>query len=179
MPKNVLPDGLDAANSSYIWLTGQAVSRTTYANLFAVYGTTFGTGNGSTTFNLPNYNARYIYCDSSFGYISAGLPNLGLATVSNGAHSHKGDTLNITGTFYSDVSGGSGVFSSSSATKSSAAGQDNTAYKITLNTSGKWSGSTSSSGAHTHTITASNSLYGAANTIQTAGVKHKVCTRWR
>lgn len=179
MPKNVLPDGLDAANSSYIWLTGQTVSRTTYANLFAVYGTMFGSGDGSTTFNLPNYNGRYIYCDSSFGYISAGLPNLGLATASNGAHTHKGDTLNITGHFYSDVSGGTGVFSSSDATRASANGEDNKAYKIDISTSGKWSGSTSSSGSHTHTITASNSLYGAANTIQTAGVKHKVCTRWR
>lgn len=179
MPNNTLPDGLDAANSSYIWLTGQAVSRTTYANLFNVYGTLFGSGDGSTTFNLPNYNARYIYCDSSFGYIAAGLPNLGLATVSNGAHTHGGNTLNAKGTMYGECSGGSGVFKTTSVERSSAAGQDNQAHKIEFSTSGKWSGSTSSSGAHTHTITASNSLYGAANTILTAGVKHKVCTRWR
>lgn len=38
------------------WLecNGQAVSRTTYAGLFAVIGTTYGVGDGSTTFNLPN-----------------------------------------------------------------------------------------------------------------------------
>lgn len=38
------------------WLLcqGQAVSRTTYAELFAVIGTAFGTGDGSTTFNLPD-----------------------------------------------------------------------------------------------------------------------------
>lgn len=34
---------------------GSAVSRTTYASLFAVIGTAFGVGDGSTTFNLPNY----------------------------------------------------------------------------------------------------------------------------
>lgn len=36
---------------------GAAVSRTTEAALFAVYGTTFGAGDGSTTFNLPNLNS--------------------------------------------------------------------------------------------------------------------------
>lgn len=34
---------------------GAAVSRTTYASLFAIIGTTFGVGDGSTTFNVPNY----------------------------------------------------------------------------------------------------------------------------
>jgi microcystin-dependent protein len=42
------------------WLLcdGQAVSRTTYSLLFNVIGTTFGVGDGSTTFNLPNANGR-------------------------------------------------------------------------------------------------------------------------
>jgi len=40
------------------WLScnGSAVSRTTYAKLFAAIGTTWGVGDGSTTFNIPNYN---------------------------------------------------------------------------------------------------------------------------
>lgn len=37
-----------------LWANGQAVSRTTYAALFAVLGTTWGVGDGSTTFNVPN-----------------------------------------------------------------------------------------------------------------------------
>lgn len=189
MPNNTLPDGLDAANSSYIWLTGQAVSRTTYANLFNVYGTMFGSGDGSTTFNLPNYNGRYIYCDSSFGYIAAGLPNLGLATVSNGAHTHTRGSMNITGSFTSAGDGAAlwqpanyaGAFyaSGSDAPISTAAKGRSGKKTFNFNASRNWTGSTSSNGAHTHTITSSNSLYGAANTIQTAGVKHKVCTRWR
>lgn len=42
------------------WLLcyGQAISRTTYADLFAVIGTTFGVGDGSTTFNLPDFRGR-------------------------------------------------------------------------------------------------------------------------
>lgn len=183
MPNNTLPDGLDSANSSYIWLTGQAVSRTTYANLFNVYGTMFGSGDGSTTFNLPNYNARYIYCDSSFGYIAAGLPNLGLATVSNGAHTH---TAKSAGDHYHGAMGDNsqygslyGYYSSSNNNKGTHGGvdSDNTIWKTSTN--GAHTHTTDSKGAHTHSITASNSLYGAANTIQTAGVKHKVCTRWR
>lgn len=44
--------------SGYLVEDGSAVSRTTYAALFAVIGTTFGSGNGSTTFNLPDSRGR-------------------------------------------------------------------------------------------------------------------------
>lgn len=43
------------------WLLcdGSAISRTTYSDLFAVIGTTYGTGDGSTTFNLPDLRDRF------------------------------------------------------------------------------------------------------------------------
>lgn len=43
------------------WLacSGQEVSRTTYSQLFAVIGTRFGAGNGTTTFNVPNMQRRF------------------------------------------------------------------------------------------------------------------------
>lgn len=44
--------------AGYLVCDGTAVSRTTYADLFAVIGTTFGVGDGSTTFNLPNFKGR-------------------------------------------------------------------------------------------------------------------------
>jgi microcystin-dependent protein len=47
-----------SAPAGYLLCAGSAVSRTTYAALFAVIGTTFGAGDGSTTFNLPNYADR-------------------------------------------------------------------------------------------------------------------------
>ena len=50
-----------SAPSGYLACDGTAVSRTTYASLFAVVSTTFGTGDGSTTFNLPNYTSRMPY----------------------------------------------------------------------------------------------------------------------
>lgn len=44
--------------AGYLFPVGQAVSRTTYAALFALIGTTAGAGDGSTTFNLPDYRGR-------------------------------------------------------------------------------------------------------------------------
>lgn len=62
------------ASSPTGWLLcyGQAVSRTTYAALFASIGTTFGTGDGSTTFNLPDMRGR----------VAAGKDNMGGAAAS-------------------------------------------------------------------------------------------------
>jgi microcystin-dependent protein len=50
--------GTTAPNSSFAFPIGQAISRTTYATLFAIMGTTYGPGDGSTTFNLPDKTGR-------------------------------------------------------------------------------------------------------------------------
>lgn len=49
-----------AAPSGWLKLNGQAVSRTTYAALFALLGTTYGAGDGSTTFNLPDFRGEFL-----------------------------------------------------------------------------------------------------------------------
>lgn len=48
------------APTNYLICNGSAVSRRTYAPLFAVLGTTWGAGDGSTTFNLPNTAGRVV-----------------------------------------------------------------------------------------------------------------------
>ena len=53
--------GTGTAPTGWLLCTGTAVSRSTYAALFAVIGTTFGSGDGSTTFNVPNYTNRTPY----------------------------------------------------------------------------------------------------------------------
>ena len=61
------------------WLLcdGSAVSRTDYAKLFSAIGTTWGAGDGSTTFNLPNSIGRFAEGAATSGsYKSAGLPNI-------------------------------------------------------------------------------------------------------
>lgn len=50
--------GTSTPNSSFAFPTGQAISRTTYATLFSLFSTTFGSGDGSTTFNLPDKTGR-------------------------------------------------------------------------------------------------------------------------
>ena len=86
-----------AANSeppgSYLLCNGAAVSRTTYAKLFSVISTTYGAGDGSTTFNLPELtDGRFIEGSHHAGdYFSAGLPGM-------------------TGTIGTFVGGATGVF---------------------------------------------------------------------
>jgi len=67
----ILAFGAETLPSEYsnYWLLcdGRAVSRTTYSRLFAVIGTSFGSGNGSTTFNLPDLRGR----------VPAGLDDIG------------------------------------------------------------------------------------------------------
>lgn len=46
-------------NANYVVKNGQAISRTTYATLFSLIGTTFGVGDGSDTFNIPNNTDRF------------------------------------------------------------------------------------------------------------------------
>lgn len=70
---STIPDG-------WLLCNGAAVSRTTYAELFAAIGTRYGSGNGSTTFNLPNFNGRHVLGTTNTGnlgsYVSAGLPDI-------------------------------------------------------------------------------------------------------
>lgn len=62
IPVDILPTGAiipfagSTIPSGYLPCDGSAISRTTYADLFAVIGTTYGSGDSSTTFNLPNLN---------------------------------------------------------------------------------------------------------------------------
>lgn len=51
-PSSTIPEG-------YLECAGQIVSRTTYAALFAVIGTSFGGGDGSTTFNIPDMRGEF------------------------------------------------------------------------------------------------------------------------
>lgn len=62
------------APEGFLLCDGSAVSRITYAKLFEVIGKSFGEGDGSTTFNLPDYKDRTLFmrADSAVGQVSAG-----------------------------------------------------------------------------------------------------------
>jgi microcystin-dependent protein len=57
---SVIAHAANSAPLGYLKCNGAAVSRTTYARLFSIIGTTFGVGNGSTTFNLPDLRGEFI-----------------------------------------------------------------------------------------------------------------------
>lgn len=79
-----------APNSSFVLPYGQAVSRTTYATYFTMVSTTFGIGDGSTTFNVPDIRGRVV----------AGLDNMGGSSanrLTNADDGLNGDTLGATG----------------------------------------------------------------------------------
>ena len=64
----VVPYAGAAAPDGWLLCQGQAVSRTTYAQLFSVIGTTYGSGDGSTTFNLPDMRGRVaVGSDANWG----------------------------------------------------------------------------------------------------------------
>ena len=63
--------------SGFLLCDGAAISRSTYSSLYSSISTTYGSGNGSTTFNLPNLNNYWIKGSSTAGSsVNAGLPNI-------------------------------------------------------------------------------------------------------
>ena len=85
---------MNTAPTGWLKANGALVSRTTYANLFAAIGTTFGAGDGSTTFALPDLrgyfsrnwdDGRGIDSGRSFGSLQATrVNNLATVTVQSG-----------------------------------------------------------------------------------------------
>jgi microcystin-dependent protein len=79
-----------SAPSGWLFCYGQAISRTTYATLYAALSTTYGVGDGSTTFNLPDLRGRVTAGKDNMGGVSADR----LTNLTNGV---DGDTLGDTG----------------------------------------------------------------------------------
>lgn len=72
-----MPYAADTPPEGWLKCDGSAVSRTTYSALFAKIGTKYGSGDGSETFNLPNFINKTFWGGSSSGTVkAAGLPNI-------------------------------------------------------------------------------------------------------
>jgi microcystin-dependent protein len=87
---SVIPFAGSAAPAGWLMCGGQAVSRTTYAALFAVIGTTYGSGDGSTTFTLPDMRGRSVFGKDDMGGSAA-------SRITSGVSNITGTTLGATG----------------------------------------------------------------------------------
>jgi microcystin-dependent protein len=166
----VLPYGGTSAPSGFLLCDGSAVSRTTYSTLFAAIGTTYGAGDDSTTFNIPDLRGRVVAGQDDMGGTSAnrltgqsggvdgdvlgaagGLETHTLTVAQLASHSHTGST-NTTGdhshTYPQKVDGG---------TDPGMNEESNTVTQV----------NTSTAGSHSHTVTINNTGSDAAhNNVQ-------------
>ena len=81
----IKPWGKATAPVGYVLCDGAAISRTDYADLFAVISTTYGAGNGSTTFNVPNLQGKTPqgYDGSTYNLAATGGANTVTVAVTN------------------------------------------------------------------------------------------------
>lgn len=120
---SVIPFGGDSAPTGWLIADGAEVSRSTYSDLFAVVGTKFGAGNGTTTFNVPNLKGRVIAgkdaSQTEFDTVgkSGGAKTHSLTSAENGSHTHTQAAHNhyIDGPTGGQLSGYSGAGSGSGA----------------------------------------------------------------
>jgi microcystin-dependent protein len=105
-----------SAPTGFLLCTGAAVSRTIYAALFAVIGTTFGAGDGSTTFNLPDFDNRFPVGAGDLYAVAATGGSKDAVVVSHTHGSGNTGSTTITGKFPTATTNTSytGVFSQDS-----------------------------------------------------------------
>ena len=112
---SILPYGGASAPSGWFICNGSAISRTTYSELFAVIGTSFGVGDGSTTFNLPDMRGKTtmgVETGHALGDSENGaLPNIKGGNNNNTSISHwtDGSTQGNASAFYEGRPSGYGV----------------------------------------------------------------------
>ncbi len=84
----ILPYGGSAAPTGYLMCDGTAISRSTYPALFAVLATTFGVGDGSATFNLPDLRGRAMFGQAAAGTFATLGSTGGAESATLPAHTH-------------------------------------------------------------------------------------------
>lgn len=147
-----------SAPTGWLLCDGSAVSRSTYSALFSAIGTTWGAGDGSTTFNVPDFRRRVAVGSGGSGSATLGnaVGNTGgaethtLTTAQIPSHTHTG-TTSSDGAHTHTISGAENVAAGTHSAQTPNSG----ANQIT----------TSSSGAHTHTFTSDATGGGGSHNI--------------
>ena len=81
-----------SAPAGWLKANGAAVSRKDYANLFAAIGTMYGTGDGNTTFNLPDFRGEFFRCWDDGRGLDKGRSLGSWQDSENKSHQHTGNT---------------------------------------------------------------------------------------
>jgi microcystin-dependent protein len=144
---------------------GRAISRTDYPNLFAAISTTYGSGDGSTTFNIPDYRGRFrIGTDTTYPLGSTGGASSVALSVGNlPSHTHSVTDPHHTHTF-------TGVPHTHSITDP---GHHHTGTTVDVtNTAGAVSGSAAAgnTGNSTTGITVNSTTAGGTNSSAATGI---------
>lgn len=134
------------APSGYLLCDGAGVDRTVYANLYAIIGTLYGAGNGSTTFNVPDLRGRF-----ALGKAASGTGSTLAGTGGSIDHTHTGPshTHTLSGSTASDGS------HTHTFTTNGEAGGANVAFGADFSAATSnhtHNGTTDSGGAHTHGV---------------------------
>jgi microcystin-dependent protein len=154
---------LSTVPTGWLECDGSAVSRSTYAALFAVYGTSYGSGDGSTTFNLPNYKDYFLRGFDSAGTDAASRTDRGDGTTGASVGTKQtGDYLAHTHTFSATTSS-DGAHTHTVPLSSNDAG--GTSAGDATGTTG--TATTSSNGAHTHTVSGTSGTAPASGGTET------------
>lgn len=171
--------GSSLPGGKWLWADGSVVSRTgDYAELFGRIGTTFGAGDGTTTFNLPDYRGRVMAGADDMGGIAAGrltggvlgavmgVESVTLTAAQSGlpGHTHTATSEHNLAT----SSAGAHVHTSSEVT---ATVGDGVAVDATTGLTSA-AVNTSSAGAHTHPITGGVTTTVTAVTAAPASASH-------
>lgn len=140
-----------AAPTGYVLCYGQAISRVTYEDLYAIIGTTYGTGDGSTTFNVPDLRGRFPLGKDDMGGVAAnrvtaaqgktlggsdGEEDVELTTDEIPSHTHQmGGSLGteVGNDRYTITNGGSGGTSYTSTATGGGEAHNNMPPYLTLN----------------------------------------------
>lgn len=156
----------DAAPKGSLICDGRLLSRTTYADLFAKLGTTYGAGNGSTTFQLPDYRGEFLRGWDGGRGVDAGRVRGSFQTDQNKTHTHSGTTSSDSHSHTFSATTGSGGDHTHTIPVSGGTGA------VVNNVAGFYAtGSRSitsfSSGTHTHTVSGTTATDTHTHTITT------------
>ena len=86
---SIIMTAATTASSGYLLCQGQAVSRSTYADLFALTSTRYGVGDNSTTFNIPNLTQRFPIGANATTFTTGTTGGAFNHTHSGGSHTHS------------------------------------------------------------------------------------------